>query len=85
LIATCALTAAAFGRFPERLLPSQFFYSGVDILILVGVVRDLIVTGRVHRLYLYVLPAFIVGQTVVTYTVFYQLPYWQKIAHAILG
>jgi hypothetical protein len=85
LMATCALTAAAFGRFPARLLPHQFFYSGVDVLILVGVVRDLIVTGRVHRLYLYLLPAFIVGQSIVAYTVFHHLPYWQKIAHTILG
>ena len=85
LIATCALTAAAFGRFPARLLPHQFFYSGVDVLILVGVVRDLIVTGRVHRVYLYVLPAFIVGQSIVSYTVFHHLPYWQKIAHTMLG
>jgi len=37
LIATCALTAAAFGRFPERLLPSELFYGGADLLILLGV------------------------------------------------
>ncbi len=85
LIATCALTAAAFGRFPARLLPHQFFYSGVDVLILVAVVRDLIVTGRVHRLYFHVLPGFIVGQSIVSYTVFHHLPYWKKIAHTILG
>ncbi len=85
LIATCALTAAAFGRFPERLLPSEFFYGGVDLLILLGVARDMIVNHRVHRVYYYVLPAFVVGQTIVTYTVFHSLPYWMRIAHAILG
>jgi len=84
LIATCALTAAAFGRFPERLLPSELFYGGVDLLILLGVVRDMIVNRSVHRVYFYVLPAFIVGQTIVTYTVFHGLPYWTRIAHAIL-
>jgi hypothetical protein len=84
-VATCALTAASFGRFPERLLPAQYFYSGVDLLILLGVGGDLIVNGHVHRVYLYVLPLFIVGQTVVTYTVFHQLPYWQEIAHTIMG
>jgi hypothetical protein len=85
LIATCSLTAAAFGRFPERLLPSELFYTGVDLLILLGVVRDMVVNRRVHWVYLYVLPAFIVGQTVVTYTVFNELAYWRKIAHAILS
>jgi hypothetical protein len=84
LIATCALTAAAFGRFPERLLPSELFYGGVDLLILLGVVRDMIVNRSVHRVYFYVLPAFIVGQTIVTYTLLHRLPYWTKIAHAIL-
>ena len=85
LIATCALTAAAFGRFPERLLPHEFFYAGVDALILLGVVRDLMVNRTVHRVYLYALSAFTVGQTVVTYTAFHQLRYWQKIAHTILS
>ncbi|HEY1469979.1 MAG TPA: hypothetical protein VGF61_13125 [Candidatus Acidoferrum sp.] len=84
LVATCALTAASFGRFPQWLLPSVYFYSGVDLLILLGVVRDLIVNRRVHQVYLYVLPLFIAGQTIVTYTAFHQLSYWQKIAHAIV-
>jgi hypothetical protein len=85
LVGTCALTAASFGRFPEWLLPREYFYSGVDLMIILGVVRDLMVNGRVHRVYLYALPLFIVGQTVVLYTVVHQLPYWQKIAHALLG
>ena len=84
LMATCALTAAAFGRFPERLLPRDLFYGGVDLLILLGVVRDMIVNRSVHRVYFYVLPAFILGQTIVTYTVYHHLPYWLRIAHAIL-
>lgn len=83
-IATCALTAASFGRFPERLLPHEFFYAGVDILILLGVVRDMIVNRRVHQIYFYVLPAFLVGQTIVMYTAIHNLPYWTSIAHSIL-
>src|SRR5580658_3013445 len=65
LIATCALTAAAFGRFPPQFLPPVVFYAGVDVLILLGVARDLIVNKRIHRVYRYALPAFIAGQTVV--------------------
>ena len=84
-MATCALTAASFGRFPEWLLPHEFFYAGVDLLIFLGVLRDVIVNRRIHRIYSYVLPAFIVGQTIVTYTVIHNLPYWIRIAHSILG
>jgi hypothetical protein len=52
----------------------------VDLLILLGVMRDMIVERSVHRVHLYVLPAFIMGQTVVTYPVFNNLAYWRKIA-----
>src|SRR5262249_46674763 len=31
LIATCSLTAAAFGRFPRILVPEHWFYVGVDL------------------------------------------------------
>ncbi len=64
---------------------ATLFSAGVDLLILLGVVRDMVVNRRVHRVYLYVLPAFIVGQTVVTYTVFNESAYWRKIANAILS
>jgi hypothetical protein len=85
-IATCALTAAGFGRFPEWwLFPSDYFYAGVDILILFGVARDLIVDRHIHRIYLFALPLFIAGQTIVTYTYIHHLSYWQDISHAILG
>lgn len=36
LIATCSLTAAAFGRFPDVIMPHNWFYAGVDVLILLG-------------------------------------------------
>jgi len=85
LVATCALTAAGFGRFPERILPPYLFYAGVDLLILLGVARDLIVSRAVHRVYLFVLPSFILGQTIVTYISFHNVRFWLRIAHAILG
>src|ERR1700753_2190402 len=40
LIASCALTAAGWGRFPSYILPDPVFYAGVDFLILLGIVRD---------------------------------------------
>lgn len=84
LVATCALTAAAFGRFPPQLLPPVVFYAGVDLLILLGVARDLIVNRRIHQVYICVLPAFVLGQVVVMYTNVHELPYWLRIADAIL-
>jgi hypothetical protein len=83
LIATCALTAAGFGRLP--ILPRGSFYAGVDALILLGLVRDWIVNGRVHTVYRYVLPAFAVGQIIVIVTIVRQLSYWQFIAHKLVG
>ena len=85
LIATCALTAAGFGRFPEWLLPSYLFYAGVDALILLGVARDLVVDRRVHPVYLAALPVLAIGQAIATYTSVHDVPAWLRLAHAILG
>jgi hypothetical protein len=75
-----------FGRFPEHTLPSHLFYVGVDLLILLGIARDLIVNRTVHRVYLFVLPLFILGQTtIVTYIAYHKVPFWLRIAHAIIG
>lgn len=90
LLATCALTTAAFSRFPPDLLPVLpnmlefiWFYVGMDVLVLLGVARDLIITGRIHRVYLYGLPAFIVYQTIVIYMYQWEWPYCVKIARYI--
>lgn len=85
LSACCALTAAGFGRFPTSLVPENWFYAGVDLLLLLGVVRDLIVTKRVHPVYLYGLPLLMLGQIATVYTYVKSLPGWLKIAHALLG
>jgi len=84
LVASCALTAAAFGRFPEYLLPYPWFYAGVDLLIFLGVVRDLIVTRRVHAVYRYALPAMILAQTFAIHLLITNSPSWVKIANRIL-
>jgi hypothetical protein len=61
------------------------FYAGVDLLILLGVARNLIVNRAIHRVYLFVLPLFILGQTIVSYAAFHNVPFWLRIARAILG
>ena len=83
LCATCSLTAAGFFRFP--LIPHELFYLGVDALILLGVIRDLMVNRTVHRVYLYTLPLFMIGQFLVIYIIAKQLPFWKELSHKLVG
>ena len=83
-LATCALTSAAFGRFPPHLMPRYWFFVGVDLLVLLGMARDLIVDKRVHRVYAVGLPLFMVCQGIVMYTILNNPPYWVNIANMIL-
>jgi hypothetical protein len=83
-IATCGLTAAAWARFPENILPHNMLYAGVDLLILLGVARDLIVERRIHTVYQYALPLLIIGQSIVVYTRSHELHYWLRVADFLL-
>ncbi len=83
-VATCGLLAAAFGRFPY-LSDHNLFYVGVDAVILLGVVRDLLVNRRVHRVYLIAVPALILCQAIVVYTMANGSAWWLRIADRILG
>jgi hypothetical protein len=74
LIASCALTAAAFVRFPAMFHAWPWFYVGVDLLVLLGVLRDLIVSRRVYPVYLYALPVLILAQFTVMDTVLHFWP-----------
>jgi len=82
LIATCALTEAAFGRFPSL----HIFLApiGLDILILLGVLRDVIVEHRIHKVYLYALPPMILFQIIAEYTFVHQSPWWTGIGNYLL-
>jgi hypothetical protein len=84
LIATCVLTSAAWGRMPIATFANVWFYSGVDALILLGVLRDLLVMKTVHRVYLYALPLLIVAQVFVMGTLLSSAPWWTRIAERIL-
>jgi hypothetical protein len=82
LIATLALSDAAFRRFP--FVPLRFAPVGVDVLILFGVFRDYFVEGRVHKVYLKALPVLVACQmfAVVVYTHSWQ--WWVRIAEALV-
>ena len=74
LIATCGLTAAAFVRFPAMFHPWPWYYAGVDVLILLAVMRDLVVNRRVHPIYLWALPTLVVAQVAVMNTILHFWP-----------
>ncbi|MGZ7099796.1 MAG: hypothetical protein ACXVJ8_15080 [Candidatus Angelobacter sp.] len=83
-IATCGLMDAAFGRY-AYLFDNNLFYPCLDLLIVLGVARDLLVDRRVHKVYLYALPLLIVGQSLALYMWRSNPSWWQRITHAILG
>jgi hypothetical protein len=84
LIASCGLMEAPFGRF-DYLFNNSLFFPCLDLLILFGVTRDLLVDRRVHKVYLYALPLLIVGQSLAVYLWRSDPSWWQGITHAILG
>jgi hypothetical protein len=83
-IATCVLLSAAFGRFPYLGTHLGLPFVAEDALILLGVLRDLVVNRRVHRVYLIALPVLVVCQKFVDY-VASATPSWLQIAHGIIG
>jgi hypothetical protein len=82
LIASCGLTDAAWGRFLQ--LPLAFSPAGVDALVLLGILRDLVVDHRIHKVYLYAFPLLIVLQVFCMQTYLHASPWWVRIGNAIL-
>lgn len=86
LIATCALTAAAFGRLDMiRSIPPLGFYFGVDALILLGAVRDLIVNRRIHRVYLAAIPLLMPAQAAAIYIAGHHSAFWLRLMNSMIG
>ncbi len=57
---------------------AEWFYAGVDVLILIGATRDLAVSRKVHVVYWYALPAVVCGQLLTAYVRW--TPAWLKLA-----
>ena len=72
-VASAGLTAAAFVRFPAVFHPWPYYYVGVDLLVFLGVLRDLIVDRRIHPVYLFALPTLVLAQLAVMDTI---LHFW---------
>jgi hypothetical protein len=75
----------SLGRFPTGLIPHYWFYAGVDSLILLGVLRDLLVMKRIHRVYLYALPLLVLGQTAIIHVFVTSWPPWIRMARMLLA
>lgn len=84
LLATCALTGAAFGRMPTMHAPLSFC-GGVDALILLGAFRDLAVNRRIHAVYTISIPLLVAGQTAAAQIFLHRAAFWIRIAHGLLG
>ncbi|HXB61219.1 MAG TPA: hypothetical protein VNU94_00035 [Acidobacteriaceae bacterium] len=82
LIASCVLTAAAWGRTP--FIPFPWFYIGVDALVLLGAARDWIVMKRIHPIYLWALPVMMVAQTIAVHILLHQPAAWMAFAHWLM-
>jgi hypothetical protein len=83
-IASCQLMDAAIGRF-DFMFDHNLLFPAVDLLIALGVARDWVVDGRVHKVYRYALPALIVLQSLAVYAWRVNPPWWAAITHPILG
>jgi len=85
LLASCALTGAAFGRFPEWLVPNRFFYVTVDMLVILAMSLDWLTTRRIHPVFGYGLPSLAAIHAIAMWLFIAAPPAWVTIAHAILG
>ena len=83
VMAALSLTGAAFGRFPTFIVPhGGWYYLAVDLMISLGVARDLIVQRRVHWVYLIGLPLMMAGQ-IVTLSIRYS-DWWAVMSQALI-
>ncbi len=83
-MASCQLMQAAFVRLPYLGI-HDLFYPALDVLIVAGMMRDLVVDGRVNKVYVYGFPAMIVLQAWATYLERVNPSWWQAATQAILG
>ncbi len=83
-IATCQLLDAPFGRF-DFIFNNNLFYPCLDLVILLGVARDLLVNRSIHVVYRYALPVLIVGQVFAVYLWRGAPAWWVSVTNAIMG
>jgi hypothetical protein len=62
-----------------------YFYGGIDGLILLGTLRDLVVSRRIYTVYLIALPVLVAVQVAVAEIFLHRAAFWTRIAHTILS
>ena len=82
-LATCSLLDAPFGRF-DFVFDHALFYPSLDLVILLGLARDLLVNRSVHKVYRYALPALLLCQGVTIYLWRGAPAWWMGLTRAIL-
>jgi len=85
LLASCTLTGAAFGRFPEWLVPNHFFYVAVEMLVILAMSLDWLSTRRIHPVFGYGLPSLAAIHATAMWLFIAAPPAWVTLAQAILG
>jgi len=83
-IATCCLLDAAFGR-NDYLYDHSLMFVGVDLVILLGVVRDLLVDRNVHKVYRIALPILITWQVLLVYLWRGAPAWWHTVSSRIVA
>ncbi|HZB88560.1 MAG TPA: hypothetical protein VE291_07895 [Terracidiphilus sp.] len=83
-LATCGLLDAAFGRFAfiDRY---HVYHVFVDAVVLLGVLRDLLVDRRVHKVYRVAVPLMMVMQAGMMYLYLGAPAWWVSLTRAIVG
>jgi hypothetical protein len=84
LLATCTLLDAPFGRI-DFIFNNCLFFACVDGVILLGVLRDMVVTRSVHKVYLIALPTLMVCQGFVVYLWRGSPAWWLHFTEGIMG
>jgi hypothetical protein len=83
-LATCALLDAPFGRF-LFIFNNNLYYPCLDLVMLLGIGRDLLVDGRIHKLYRVALPVLFVGQALTVYLYAAAPAWWLGFTKSVLG
>jgi hypothetical protein len=84
LLASCALTGAAFARFPSWLVPNNFFYVAVEMLVIAAMSLDWLTSRRIHPVFGYGLLSLAGIHATAMWLFITAPPVWVAVAHAIL-
>jgi hypothetical protein len=86
LLAVIALTGAAFARLPLPMMQTPWYwYTFTDALLAICVLRDLVLLRRIHPVFLYGVPLFLIGEYSAAYLFLHPPAMWLAICRVILA